>query len=301
MNSKIKEILEEVINRHRIVGHNLTSVDVEKSKLDWENGKRMLKDIVIAGVDGGASIKEFFACSVVLWRAVGILFQYKEGKINAVHYIPNKSPDINYKIVEHSYDASTELSLLRSIEEKNVAKNMLVNEEIDILFLDGSILPHPSHKTCQNKTLIEQEEKLIKELCQLALKKDVCVCGIVKDTNSWNLGKQFGLDMKDVIIANEILEEGEALKPYPIDFDGLAILNTFIKVQKNEFPVRIEMVNGGEHEIDMTYFLCKLTKTWAQPPVLVEADFRAKISSKHPLMIMLEHEFLYKRRERRYD
>ena len=95
------------------------------------------------------------------------------------------------------------------------------------------------------------------------------------------------------------MDEGECIDPYFIDFDGFTILKTFIKVQKNEFPVRIEMVNGNEHEIEMLYFLCKLTRTWSQPPVLVEADFRAKISNKHPSVVMLEQEFLYKRRERR--
>ncbi len=98
----------------------------------------------IGGVDSGFVEKSIHSIALVLIRAAGVIFEYRDGKVvDSVYYpgyyqfpVPHLT---NYAL--DSDELTCSKSLLRLREEINAAKELIVQYKPEFLFLDGSIIP----------------------------------------------------------------------------------------------------------------------------------------------------------------
>ncbi len=293
----MKWLWNEIIRQHIIVEEEIKNLDVRKAKVDIARGKEKLRKIRIGGVDGGAVERSFLACTLLFWRAVGVVIEYKQSKIISTCYFPHRAPEVKAEIYTGE-NAQIELSLLRSIEEKRRALELL--DDVDILFLDGSLLAHPAHGL-GSEALQKEEKELILKLLQKAERQGVAICGVIKDTHSEEWAKQLGTRVKDVVLANSLLEPCEYFQPIDLQQSNMCVKTTFLKLSPHEFPIRLELFNADEEHLALTAYLSALAPSKSQPPVLIEADLRARIPENHPALTSFKfHPLLQRRMLRRF-
>jgi len=211
---------------------------------------------LIVGVDSGFVAKRLASVDLVLIRAMGVLFDYKNGKVSDSKYFPGyfqfPEPHLSNNALEED-EAEQSKSLMRLKEEVKVSKEMIRLHKPKYLFIDGSIVPQYQDKPRKDSKLTDNYIGIIQEFesfYELAERNNCTLISTVEDSR----GSRFRQIIQDEILEKEKLIEKEKL-------DGLfdsGFLDYFL--------------NAGERSSCFTY-----TKNIKQHPVL--SDFSEKWSN----------------------
>jgi len=276
---------------------------VEPDKLDKEK---------IAGVDGGLQSRQLQGIDIILTRAVGAMFEFKAGSLNACHYLPDKNPqpelDVVYEPLRRS-ELNVKRSLLRLKSEIEVAIDCL-DQQPDLLLLDGSLFPQSRDRPQSGSTmedLFQEVLQLYERLYRKAEDRDVLVAGIVEDSRSSRFvnlireqettDQQILQHCRDTDFLGSLLREGERTfvinytqeqETHPVlrqlNYEG-DMYSFYLKPVANDQPLRIDFKAKEPKErvgrlSSLVLPLSTFNSSYAIPSVIIEADQRAKIAAK---------------------
>lgn len=287
-------------------GEALLRVPMERHAL---NGK-------MGGVDSGFVSQSFYALDLMLLRVMGVCFTYENGKVVQSKYFPEipgmPQPIVDTKGLEQE-EFRKFVSLTRVQGEMNRAREMIEEFGLEVCFLDGSMILHPSDKPNSDSKLWNEYQKTIRaciELYKAAESKNCLLIGAIEDSRSTRLSellhqqfpnhpiisKGLGKEMQDAPLLDKVLQAGERsmaftiagdAKKHPILMDfpeewARKLYACYVKPSQWDYPLRIEFL-GNEKDItektnraaSIAFAQSGLHKEYAYPAVLIEADLRA--------------------------
>ncbi|MBI5047143.1 DNA double-strand break repair nuclease NurA, partial [Candidatus Micrarchaeota archaeon] len=132
--------------------------------------------------------------------------------------------------------------------------------------------------------------------------KNCILCGVIKDSRSRRISKQFSVNCSDTVLCSYLLEAEEMT--IEMDYENSGDSNNlhkqkntlskdvkffYIKPSNDDLPLRIEYLASEEQMVDRlaftVYSLCSISPSFAYPAVLIEADMRAALDQKEILAI----------------
>lgn len=149
-----------------------------------------LSKAAVAGVDGGMLCAELHGLDLILVRAVGAIFHYREGELSAAEYYPDEAPEPRLIPIMEPLDAR-EFELIagmqRQLAELRLATHMAEICEADLLLLDGSVVPQYVDRFPHGKKVMGVYRELMRafvELYETCAGRGVLLAGAVKDSRS---------------------------------------------------------------------------------------------------------------------
>jgi hypothetical protein len=167
----------------------------------------------IAGVDSGFVGKSLHSIDLVLVRAVGTVFRFKNGLVEKADYYPNffsfPTPFLlNLALDNDEFECSK--SLLRLKEEIATAKKIIEKFSPDYCLLDGSIIPQYAEKPRSDSSLVSNYQSIInafQDLYATAEKNNCTLIACVEDSR----GSRFCSILQESILAKEKLCDASLL------------------------------------------------------------------------------------------
>ncbi len=265
-------------------------------------------DMTAAGVDGGLARTTFHGIDVILRRAVAAIFHYSDGDLETAEYVPEKSPapDVDHITRNASRPEVNRLaSLLRLDAETGAAQEAV--DAADLLLLDGSLLPQMQDRPDEDADLFDRYDDLLdqyRDLYDAAEENDTRLVGVVEDSRSSRMctvlrdggaSQELVADGRDTVLLSYLLDAGErtlvtrysdAAPPALQDLGvGEHIHVFYLRPVAKDRPVRIEFyapenpVQRADEIASRLLGLCGAGSSYGIPPVLIEADQRAKLDS----------------------
>ncbi|MFH1786155.1 MAG: DNA double-strand break repair nuclease NurA [archaeon] len=269
-------------------------------------------DGMVAAVDGGLLHRNFHGFDLIVGKAVGAVFEYKRSRLVSVEYHPSAFPAPTpipvYKPLSQR-DSETMAQIKRQELEIQAAIEIAEGFDLEMLLLDGSVIPHSSTRPHDDSEINEDFHALLgqfKELYSACSKRKLPLVGIVEDSR----GKRFG-DILSKILPFEMRDEGvlgntfdtnllyyilqpglrtcdfsfsDQPKKHPIlrelgEWSSKA-RTFYMKSAKYDRPLRIDYINGDAEDIvSKLYPLCEINELYGIPSPIIEADARARLSS----------------------
>ena len=278
--------------------------------------ERWVPNSLVAGVDSGFVAKRLASVDIVLIRAMGVLFDYKDGKLDSAKYYPGffrfPEPHMSNKALELD-EAEQNKSLMRLKEEVNSCKALIKEHSPKYCFIDGSIIPQYQDKPRKDSKITDNYHGIIHEfesLYELAEKNNCILIATVEDSR----GSRFVSILQDYVLKKEGINEnlsgmfdssfldyflsvGERscafsytknIKQHPVlsDFSekwSNSIHALYIKPSAFDKPLRIEFISkknlkeNANEVARVAFALSSLHREYAYPSVLIEADMHAKL------------------------
>jgi len=248
----------EIENRRKKVGELLKEInsstgllldkEIMEEKLIVPIEKTKLLDVVVSAVDGGLVKKSFHGLDLMLLRAIGVLFYYKDDKLEKVEYFPEAVPTpIPNVIFDPFSDLEFELksNIERQITEINTASQLIEKLNPHILLLDGSIVPHYTERPSENSLLFPTYQKMIdsyKKLFEKVGEKGTILAGVIEDSR----GARFC-----EIINKSILSKAKGVKDIKILLEKTKdtnLLSYVLNLNERSFVFRYSS-NPEEHPV----------------------------------------------------
>lgn len=237
------------------------------------------KEINVLGVDGGIVKHSYHGLDLMLLRAVGVRFEYSNGKLGDVKYYPSSKPEPDPRIILDSFsdvELNSCYNFERQIMEITTAINSIEELNPDVVLLDGSIIPHYVPKP-DNPILKEHYENLVKiyeSLFELVKKKRIILAGVIEDSRGvkfcdilnrkimsrvkMDLIRELKLILektKDSNLLYYILEKGERtcvfnysqnpmIHPVLKEFNGMndSFYSFYLKTVDFDRPIRVDLI-----------------------------------------------------------
>lgn len=269
-----------------------------------------LKDIRIAGVDGGLVKKSLHGMDCMLVRAAAACFHYKEGKVEKVEYFPSRNPTPRPEIYEALSEAEWNQfsSLNRLKEEIDVALRCIDQLQPNMLLLDGLLLPHYLDKPASSSPLAPLYQQLLhsyKTLFSHAIKSKVALAGVVEDSRGTVFCDFLATELlsrvshgmvpelktllkktRDSNLLYLVLERGERTLPFPSGHptitEGMPRIQSFsLKTAQYDRPLKIEFLPQTVTINELAGVLLSISghhSSYGLPAPLIEADNVAKLS-----------------------
>ncbi len=188
----------EIENQRKKIGQFLREVnasvnfdtdsEIFEKKLIHSIGKINLENLKVAGVDGGIVKQNLHGIDLILLRAVGVLFDYKNNKLASVQYYPDAIPS-PIPIVTFDSFSDIEFEVNSNIErlkaEINTARETIEKFTPDILFLNGSVIPTYTERPAKDSTLFPAYQEMIdayKKLFTTVRNGSTILAGVVEDS-----------------------------------------------------------------------------------------------------------------------
>jgi hypothetical protein len=321
LTEELAKIIEKMEMERRNFGEILRKIPISsgiEDKLIVKIEKSNLENLKIAGIDGGMVKRSLHGIDLMLLRAVGVLFFYSKGKLEKVEYYPEAMPTPTPKIVLeplHEIEFEMNSNYERQIIEVTTASEVIEKLTPDIIFLDGSIIPHYTEKPAKDSILFPTYKKLIQsysELFSKAKEKGSILAGVIEDSRGTRfceivkeqVNKEF-IEFKpllettkDTNLLTYTLKLGERTfvfnyssepEKHPIlkefgDFSN-SIFSFYLKTAEFDRPLRIDFL--GENDIlKIANFISSVLLAlsghsgYGMPSVLIEADQRARLTEK---------------------
>jgi len=314
---KFGKFLRKINNEFKI-GPNEEIIDsniINQTKDDFQEKTSIL------GVDGGIVKHSYHGLDLILMRAAGVNFIYDKGKLIEANYYPSTNPISAPKILMEQFsdnELSSCYNLERQIMEIQTTIDSIKKMKPDVVFLDGSVIPHYVNKP-DNHVLIKYYDKMIekyKELFEVSKEKNVILAGVIEDSRGakfcdiinrrvmTKMGSELSEELQKILEKTKdsnllfyVLKKSErtcifnySVNPdtHPIlkEFDEMAgsFFSFYIRTMEFDRPVRVDFLS--EKPIETSEKLSSiLMKTsghsgYGLPAVLIEADQRAKLSEK---------------------
>jgi len=306
------------INKNFDIGPN---EEIKETKIIHKVKGNIPDRISLLGVDGGIVKKSYHGLDLILMRATGANFVYKKNKLDEVNYFPSSNPLPNPKMLMQPF-SDNELKLCYNFERQIMEIDTTIRAtkklKPDMVFLDGSVIPHYVHDS-DNQKLKHYYQELIKkykELFKLA-KEDLILSGVIEDSRGVKfcdilqrrvlseMGSELSSDIQDTLektkdsnILFYVLGKGERTcvfnysqnpEKHPIlkEFDDLkkSFYSFYIKTAEFDRPIRVDFIDFDDPVKTAEQLSNVLLKTsghagYGLPTVLIEADQRAKLSEK---------------------
>ncbi len=254
----------------------------------------------VGAVDTSIVSQEFHAFDLIITKTVGVVFEYRDGKLYKHEYIPSPFPAEN--VHTHGSMDLLELSQYRNIvrlkEEIGLAHK--VAGMCDLMLIDGSLAPLPGDRPA-NKDMRGEYDELLGLYMQLFERHEQKLAGVVKDSRSKRVMEEYGAILDASVMANStdstlldmVLKKGERTKTltYSKDAKTNPVLKdllpyserlnvSYIKAGRNDRPVRIEFFGENSDIVNTLYSLCAINDNYSYPAVLIDVDLRALIDPK---------------------
>lgn len=314
LEDSIAKLVEE-IKLHEIRRMALVRKILEKdvSALKVKIQKLTKGEISVCGVDGGMLQLELNGMDVIAVRAVAVVFHYS-GRLASVEYFPPGPAPIHFSLIKEPVDrARVDMlaGMRRQMFEVSRAREVIGRGAAQLVLLDGSILPQYVERFQDSEEHAKQYDELItsyKRLFEEAESKDVLLAGLVKDSRGRRFcqilaglaeldgeEKDFLLGCRDITILDAILSERERTITFPyaeecppqilecLDEFSRKVHVFYAKMSQLDTPFRVEfLATGNPEEVadklsSILGFLFSFGFGFSIPPVLVEADFRARL------------------------
>ncbi len=261
--------------------------------------------IMVAGVDGGLLKKSFHGFDLLLVRAAGVCFSYKNGKVQKVDYLPSRRPVVEPEMSEETQETDLLLwSALRRLRaEVQVALHVLEHAKPEVLLLHGPVVPHYADKPAKTSPLYEQYtvvRDLYRRLYEAA--GETVVAGVIEDARGTAFCDHLRSlpdlpeahrkrleHSKDSTLLYHLLAPGErtcavpytqAPEAHPVlrDFPGAAIWTFFLKSAAYDRPIRVDILGQDvEWLAQLLLGISGKHPGYGMPAPLIEADQVAKI------------------------
>ncbi len=279
-----------------------------------------LEAVSVVGIDGGLARQELHGVDMLFVRAVAAMFTYRGGSLEDCTYLPSKNPaprmEYSAEVMERG-EMDRLASLHRLREEIQLAAEVAEQDGLDLLLLDGSILPQYPDRPSEDSDLMEEYDQVMDayvDLYEHTVENDILLAGVVEDTRSTNLCtllQDTDLDMpvldgcRDSHFLNYLLEKGERTlvmdyshnEHHPILSDlsghGDHIYSFYVKPVEHDRPVRIDLyapdqpVTVAETVASQVCALSGAHAGYGIPSVLIEADQRAKME-RHEIELRMK-------------
>ncbi|MDY6776682.1 MAG: DNA double-strand break repair nuclease NurA [Candidatus Nanohaloarchaea archaeon] len=277
-----------------------------------------LAGTAVAGVDGGMVRKEYRGVDILFTRAVAAVFEHGRESLESSSYVPGKnpSPRIEFLMDNLNRRQVDRISSLQRLEDE-IGTAVEVAPETDFLLLDGSVLPQSMDRPSGNGEAGDRYGEVTEvygELYDACEREGTVLAGVVEDSRSsvaCNALKDSGFSSqvlesgRDTTVLGHLLETGErTLVMDYADADEHPVLNDFegrmdefytfyLKTVENDLPVKVdfhaveEPVHTAEKIASLLMALSGSGRSYGIPPVLIEADQRAKIEG-HELETLLK-------------
>jgi hypothetical protein len=147
-----------------------------------------LDEVAVAGVDGGLLEQQLHGVDLILVRALAVVFHYSDGKLGHVEYLPSGTPPSRLVDVAEPLDARDFMILTgmeRQLAELEVAAEAVRGEGVELLLLDGSVVPQYVNRFPHHPLLLERYQRLIQNytgLYRACAESGVLLAGVVKDS-----------------------------------------------------------------------------------------------------------------------
>lgn len=269
-----------------------------------------------AGVDSGFVDKPLFGFSLLIVRAVGVVFEIENNCMRRAHYFPSPHPFPLSRISSKPLDAlalTENNGLLRLVEELEMAKTVIAQHRPDYCFLDGSLLPQyalSSSAGGPNFALFRRVIEKLESLFSLAEASNVQLLGCVEDARATRFCElvqslaehtappKNNTDLSDAILLDHWLKHNERTAVFrytanPSAHPLLSKLSTRWQNQIQVFycrpaeldrPLRIEFLSPPEQAsvrvqkiASVVQALSGSHREYAYPSVLIEADLCARL------------------------
>lgn len=198
---KMGKFLREINDSFKI-GPN---EEIQDEKIINPVSPQQFEVINVTGVDGGIVKHSYHGLDLMLMRAIGVNFEYSDGKLKKVKYYPSSNPTPKPKIILDSFseiELSSCYNFERQIIEISTAIETIKKLEPDMVLLDGSIIPHYIPRP-DNPILKEYYDRLIKTyetLFELSRRKNIALAGVVEDSR--------GVKFCDIMIRRVLSQVG---------------------------------------------------------------------------------------------
>ncbi|HKZ45573.1 MAG TPA: DNA double-strand break repair nuclease NurA [archaeon] len=333
--------IEEMENQRKKLGDFLREVssstnlppdrDIFEEKIILPMENLDLANMKIAGVDGGLVKHTLHGLDIMLLRAVGVIFYYKDGKLEKVDYHPDAIPSPNPRIF---FDPFTDLEFEinsnyeRQLTEVKNATEVIDKFEPDILFLNGSVVPHYTERPPEHSLLFPTYKKLIEAYANLFKKceeKKTALAGVIEDSRGTRfcevINEKLMLKIPNELVEIKLLlnktkdtnlltyalklKERSFLFRYSSSPDQHPILKEFggkiansifcfyLKTAEFDRPIRVDFLAEKDFTKIANFISSILLSlsghsSYGMPSVLIEADQRAKLSEKDLEMFYLD-------------
>ncbi len=278
--------------------------------------------ISVLGVDGGIVKHSYHGLDLILMRAAGVNFIYNQGKLDKVNYFPSSNPLSTPKMLMEPF-SDTELNTCynfeRQIMEIDSTIQAIKKLKPDMVFLDGSVIPHYVNKP-DNHKLKHYYERMVekyKELFKTTKDQETILSGVIEDSRGVKfcdiltrrimseMGSELSEELQGILEKTKdsnllfyTLKKGErtcvfnySQRPstHPIlkEFEDMrdSFFSFYIKTVEFDRPIRVDFLSFGDTLRTTDRISSVLLKTsghagYGLPAVLIEADQRAKLSEK---------------------
>jgi len=274
----------------------------------------------IAAVDGGLLHRNLHGFDLVLGKALGAIFEYKDTNLlNAEYYpdpFPTPTPYPIYKPLS-SRDSEIMAQILRQGLEIHTAQEIAQNYDIHTLLLDGSIIPHSSSRPYDDSEIKEEFAKLLesyKNLFKTCQEKNIQLAGIVEDSRGRRFGdilsKTLTEDMQDEDLLSTtndtnllyyMLNKSERTADFPFSdhtkkhpiLRGLgewakSVRTFYLRPTTMDRPLRIDFLSSTTEPTKLASELlpiCSANELYGIPTPIIEADARAHLSQNEIDMV----------------
>jgi len=294
---------------------NTPSLNKEENVVEKIN--KVSLEGIIAGVDSGFVSKKLSYLDLVLVRAVGAIFSYKDGVLSKADYYPYSFSFPQPILLKSGLEKDEEqqsISLLRLKQEVQVSIDVIKKFKPKYIFVDGSIVPQYQDKP-RNDSKINSEYNsiiyLFQEFYAVAQQNNCTIISCVEDSRGTRfkqileellplkkINPSFLGDVFDSVLLDNFLLEGErtfhfsytkniAMHPILKDLNkvwGEKINVFYLKASNFDKPLRVEFIFTGQEKVDeiasIVYTLSSLHKEYSYPSVLIEADLRAGLNEQ---------------------
>ena len=277
-------------------------------------------DFVVAGIDSGLLQKSLHGIDLILIRAVGVVYYFKNGKLDNVKYYSPSSffEPIIFQDPFSDIELDLATNIIRQRKEVSTAEKIIKEFNPDFVFMDGSVLPHYIPSLDKDSLLYPYYKETIeayKRLFSSARSSKSILAGIVEDSRASRLcsllSESLKLDRelmfvlensKDTNLFDYALERGERTTSFyyaPLinvisnslfkDFDLRDFASFYIKLSSFDSPIRVDFLNDKQdcpNKIASVLSSLVVSEEYSMPSILIEADIRARVSEK-------ELEFFY--------
>jgi len=286
---------------------------VVEDRLSVKVSKDRLVNVRFIGVDGGLAKRSYHSLDLILTRAVGAIFDYKKDKLDSVSYFPSSSPSPRLRMIHDASESdfqyiacferiNTELDTLKACLEKNPT----------ILLADGSITMHPSDQPQKGSKVYEEYRKVLENYRSLYKKSEgFLLAGVVEDSRSSTFSEYISekilsmikskkVDELKVILSHtrdtnllfHVLDSGERsfvmrmVCNAELGDYGKNLYLFYLKTTEYDRPVRVEFyaakdpVKTADVIASLILSVSCQNEEYGLPPVIIEADGRAKISEE---------------------
>lgn len=273
----------------------------------------------VAGVDGGLLAMSFHGVDLLVARAVGVVFDYSSGRLASCGYFPEKAPVPSVlELPQGAQDADFRLlsGLNRTLFEIECALGCARKFSPDLLVLHGPVGPHLSTKPERSSPAREVYERLNSAYLGLyrhCSDKNITLIGVVEDSRGGRFSEiafrhflppeMAGLSgMRDTALLFDALDHGErtfafkyAANPagHPVLSDlkewAGKLYSFYAKTAECDRPIRVDFLafegagSVGEQADAIASRLFSMShwnRMYGLPPVLIEADCRARLSEE---------------------